>query len=638
MKTILPIFKKTILCYVILMSVIFIESVEAETQNISLSSGWNFVAFQIEPEDTRIQHVLDGLDVISVWHYDVIRARNGIDPWLSYDPRNPLFLNDLYELHARRGYWIQMGAPGTLTISGKLPTASIPIYMESESLTSWNPIGFYSLQNNYTVRQLLSKYSDTEIGNMINSFWEYNSGNQSFESLNMNSILLPGRAYWLEVKQEFELMPDIEVTPTILNFGSQGSSGTLRLRSKSDGTIPWEAIVRTSDGNHWLGLKSSLESQAEPVQMLTGTAKFYYSPLYITIDRGGLLPGEYSGRILVFENPFPDFPLIVDVGISVESIQGDYSGTLVVHTVNGKSVPEISSTLFSSVHLDQLNVTMNIDPQKSLLFPHNTVLTGGLLSPNATALSVAGSLTLSADDDMNPYQHLGKTINRQFWMQTDAEMSGNDMLGGYYQEIVGGLIGDSIFVEGNFELRKISGQPTPISTAKYGTLQGVVLDEATQTPLGNVAVILSGGGINKMLYTTDEGEYSFYIYDSSYLLSFQSTGYDSKQIPIQFKHDDSPYLTIDLAPNDMGDPEGTIPGMQSPSFWVQWLGFTSDSVEGLVDSPNILAGTEQNFLTSLGLPMVGGKRVDGSYVGQSKQAGKTVWTGLTPKMMGYLTE
>jgi len=618
----------------VLIGIILNQIALADTQNIPLVEGWNFVAFQIEPEDARIDRVLGDLDVVSVWYYDVIRARNNLYPWLSYDSVNPVFLNDLYELHARRGYWIQMDSPGTLKIIGQLPSESISLHVGKESTPGWNAMGFYSLENNYSVADVLSSYSDTDIEKMINSFWEFNPESQSFVSLGMSSILLPGRAYWLESKQEFDLTPDIEVTPTMLQFGSQGDSGNLQIRNKGQGSIAWIAMATTLDGGHWLGLTRSPNSPPNPVQQLTGTSKFYYTPIYISIDRAGLNPGEYSGRILVYENSFPDFPVIVEVKMTVESIQGDYSGTLVVHTVNGKSIPEISTTVFTSVQLDQLQVTLNIDQDKSLLFPHNTVLSGGLLDTTTSTFSVAGTLTLSPDDEMNPYKHLGKTIHRQMWMQTDAEMSRNDILGGYYQEFVSGLLGESIFVEGNFELRKVSEQPSPFSYVRYGTLQGTVLDKSSLTPLQNVVVILSGGGIQKTIYTSEDGKFSFYVYDSSYLLSFQAQGYGSEQIPIQYEHVNPKSYTVQIISNGAGIPETIIPGMQGQSSSVEWFGFSSEINAGQSDVPDILTGIQYQFLTSLGQPIVGGTRVDGNYIGQSKQAGKSIWTGLTPKSMG----
>jgi len=100
----------------------------ADTQQISLSSGWNFISLQIEPNVPDIENVLSGLDVESVWYYDAIRAMNGMDPWLCHKPDNPAFLNNLHEIHARKAYWIEMHSPGALNIEGQMPTTSISQY------------------------------------------------------------------------------------------------------------------------------------------------------------------------------------------------------------------------------------------------------------------------------------------------------------------------------------------------------------------------------------------------------------------------------------------------------------------------------------------------------------------------------
>ena len=174
----------------------------ADTQQISLSSGWNFISLQIEPNLPDIDNVLSGLDVESVWYYDSIRAMNDMDPWLCHKPDNPFFLNNLYEIHARKGYWVEMNSPDTLFVEGEIPTTSITCYPGPDDKTGWNAVGFFSPTNNYTVEELLEL-------DVYDSIWGHTPDSDNFVQLDADDVLEPGKAYWIETSKGFELTPDI---------------------------------------------------------------------------------------------------------------------------------------------------------------------------------------------------------------------------------------------------------------------------------------------------------------------------------------------------------------------------------------------------------------------------------------------
>ena len=111
-------------------------SIISGTQHlISLKAGWNLVSFNLIPADPDIEVVLADVldDVILVY------AWNGsTDSWLRYDPDVP-YASSLTELHESMGFWINMDADATLTITGTQPTTTdIPLY------SGWNLIGYPS--------------------------------------------------------------------------------------------------------------------------------------------------------------------------------------------------------------------------------------------------------------------------------------------------------------------------------------------------------------------------------------------------------------------------------------------------------------------------------------------------------------
>lgn len=505
---------------------------KGDTQQISLSSGWNFVSFQVEPDTPNIESVLFGLDVVSVWYYDAIRAMNDMQPWLCYKAHNPAFLNNLYEIHARKGYWIEMDSPGVLTVEGQIPATSSTCYPGYNGEVGWNAVGFFSPATSYTVEEILEQSAP----GLYSSIWGYDVGSDTLVQLGPGSLLQPGKAYWIETSPGFELTPDVEVSPIVFNFGSAGENGLLQLRNRGSGTTEWQATAYTNDGRNWLGLKEFLDDGEEPVGQLAGFVSFYYKPIYIAIDRGGLVPGEYTGHIKVVSLAKPDFPVKVDVAMTVEPIHGDYSGTIVINKVNGKNIPEMSTGIFVSVNLDYTDVKVVIDSEKSLLFPYDLVLSGGILDTLTSTFSVAGTLLLPEDDPLNPYGDIAKAIYRQIWLETDMVASGNNILGGFYWETVEGLLGQPVEVDGLFELHKVSDTPSNDGSSQYGFLEGTVVDDYSGQPISQANVFVTGTGITASDTTLGDGKFSFYLPDSTYLLSVQAPAYQPLHQIVSFDH------------------------------------------------------------------------------------------------------
>ena len=515
----------------------------AESQHISLSSGWNFVSFQIEPDDPSIEEVLAGLNVESVWYYDALRAMNNQDPWLYYGWANPPFLNTLEMFHARKGYWVKMNSAGTLTIEGKILTDSIFFYPGYDGESGWNAAGFFSPTNNYTVENVFNQWTTAP----YDTIWRYNPDTDSFEQLNTADEFEPGKAYWIETSKQFEFGPDIEVSPTVFEFGAKGDKGMIQLRNRGEGEVGWQATAHTNDGWDWLGLKEYSEDETEPVTQISGSVSTFNQPIYIYIDRGGLNPGEYKGIVRIISADKPDFPTDVEVSMVVEPLGGDYSGTVVIHSVNSKQIPEVSTGLYLSVANDGVEVTAVIHEEKSIVFPYDTVLSGGIVDTNFSTFAASGALVLEDADPLNPYKELGKTITRQLRLETTMVASGNNMLGGVYMETIEGLTGAPIEVAGEFRLHKVNDTPTNDGSDHMGALQGIVKDSDSNLPIEGASVIITGPGVTRYQPTPESGTFSFYIPFSAYVLDIQAPGYHSARENINFKKEDSSEVTIYLS-------------------------------------------------------------------------------------------
>ena len=106
---------------------------------IVLNAGWSLISLPLIPGNPAITSVLSGISssVISVWHYDGASAS-----WLNYVPALGGTLTTMRDGNA---YWINMGAPTILNVSGsELPARPAPPPTYSVA-AGWNMIGFKSM-------------------------------------------------------------------------------------------------------------------------------------------------------------------------------------------------------------------------------------------------------------------------------------------------------------------------------------------------------------------------------------------------------------------------------------------------------------------------------------------------------------
>jgi hypothetical protein len=84
----------------------------SETTSINLASGWNLAGYPSQAPHTVLD-ALSGVPFNLAYAYHASDA----DPWKLYDRNGPPFVNDLNELAPGWGYWIQVTAPASWTVT-----------------------------------------------------------------------------------------------------------------------------------------------------------------------------------------------------------------------------------------------------------------------------------------------------------------------------------------------------------------------------------------------------------------------------------------------------------------------------------------------------------------------------------------
>lgn len=126
----------------------------AETQKISLKSGLNAISLPLVLESTNIQDVLSPIINIvgDVWRFDPADVN---DPWRHYKPGLEEY-NDLLEMVAGEGYWIDVKTNVTLQVTGT-PLSQKLTY---DFKQGWNVIGW----SNQEEEDIIDTLSEMEFG------------------------------------------------------------------------------------------------------------------------------------------------------------------------------------------------------------------------------------------------------------------------------------------------------------------------------------------------------------------------------------------------------------------------------------------------------------------------------------------
>ena len=165
-------------------------TVAVAAQVIAIYEGWNLISTPISPSDTFLLSVMASVGAdnwTSVWSYDVTG-------WHRYDKEGPPFLNDLTEMDAGIGYWVEMSADDTLTITG-----SPPVVTSIDLAAGWNLVGYNSQVSMATLTALAS------LGDDWVSVWTYDeTGWHRYDKegppfLNDLTEMSACKGYWIEM-------------------------------------------------------------------------------------------------------------------------------------------------------------------------------------------------------------------------------------------------------------------------------------------------------------------------------------------------------------------------------------------------------------------------------------------------------
>ncbi|MFW6304334.1 MAG: M14 family zinc carboxypeptidase [Candidatus Saliniplasma sp.] len=104
------------------------------------ADGWNFVSFNLVPEDTSLTGILEDPDNGIAGNYDKVMYYDaGTDEWLSYMPERDDHFNGEIQWDETRGLWIRMTVDDTLTVEGNEPTST-----DITLKPGWNMVSYSS--------------------------------------------------------------------------------------------------------------------------------------------------------------------------------------------------------------------------------------------------------------------------------------------------------------------------------------------------------------------------------------------------------------------------------------------------------------------------------------------------------------
>ncbi len=163
---------------------------EVKTPAPMLLEGWNMISFQLEPSDTSTDEVLAPIwdKFVSIWEYDT-----QLDKWFRYDRDGPSFLNNLFDLHAGKGYWLVLSGDSSLRIKGQISDDPVPLRQ------GWNLVGYHSLES-WGIPGVME---DVEF--VLDTIWGYEAAYDTWlrysplgpPILNDLEWVVPGKAYWI---------------------------------------------------------------------------------------------------------------------------------------------------------------------------------------------------------------------------------------------------------------------------------------------------------------------------------------------------------------------------------------------------------------------------------------------------------
>lgn len=482
---------------------------QADTQTLSLSAGWNLIAFQVLPPDPSPATVFGSLGSAfdRVFTYD-----SSVGGWASYGAASastdPSVLQPLSPVIPGRGYWIYMKqAVPAWTVTGTTPSSTPPVNFNP----GWNligvPVGSPTLSEKVDLLAVLtaSGLNFTEVLRWEQSL--YTKFDPSGSLVDDFTTLDANRGYWVHVKgtNSFALQPqllaavraDQDVAPygnypsyedvvisdsavplnatnqNVIRFLPGEESALLALSNVGGGILLWDLSVTNAP---WLRLSAQ-----------QGVTTLENDVIELTLDRKLMLPGHYETQLYLRTTVGNRVWKIV---ADVAPLAGDWRGSAIITSVNGRhnAVPDID------LHISFFEDTSTpgllrglIDSQNALLWPADVSLIGHRDDNNN--YSFGGGLVLAPGDvNQAPYQQFNPSgedvdwncngildalnpypfpVYRQITLSgalTEANTADGFTLVGDYSETVYGMLKQPIQLRGQFTLRREN--PVPYSSRR----------------------------------------------------------------------------------------------------------------------------------------------------------------------------
>ena len=178
-----------------LLNVDLVSSVpgSANEQVIRLSEGWNLISFHLTPSDPAVAAVLASID----GHYNRVISWNCTTGAQSYYPDLPAQLNTLQTMTPLHGYWIEMAADASLTITGAPVAQGTGIAL----CEGWNLVSY--------LPDAPADVSDAlqSIDGLYVTLQAWDDGGLTYypdvlPELNTLQQLEPNHGYWIKMSQE----------------------------------------------------------------------------------------------------------------------------------------------------------------------------------------------------------------------------------------------------------------------------------------------------------------------------------------------------------------------------------------------------------------------------------------------------
>ncbi len=447
-----------------------------QTQTVPLQSGWNLIAFQVNPANPAPSAVFGALggNFKAAFTYDATTKtwtayQNAATPGL--DPAaNTLSGVEMANIQLGKGYWVWMNNAQTWSLTGTVPAITPAL----TTVTGWNLIGVPAGATNLTERVGLLAVL-TRAGFNYDQLLKWESSVNSYKKAAVTKtdgttttgdtemrFFDPNAGYWVDVTDPTLLQPHLNVTlradlnrepysiypgpedenvsggsvqlkvenQTHIRFFPGEQEQTISLSNTGGGILIWTASC--DPPLPWITLASSATEKVGTTE-LNGVTTVENDKIFLRLDRKNLPKGRYTGKFKLLtsaastqpDSPVPGLQEYIIVA-EVPPVEGEFRGTATVHTVNGKrnAVPTIDLALCIYGDLKVPDMLRGfIDSRNALLWPFDVPLAGYYKSNHGNAFQISGGFILPpGDQNYEPYDvFLGEQI-----ADKDADWNDNE--------------------------------------------------------------------------------------------------------------------------------------------------------------------------------------------------------------------